>query len=238
LAIVDVHDPAAPAIRSFYLTKENAYDIAVADQRAYLVLYSELQILDVHDPSHPLLLGRLPVGAGFSRIQAVDHLVYLAASEFLVIDVQNPANPIVLGRWGTLDLWRELVVLNDRAYVATHCETHSGYCRQPHAQLDIISVHDPYNPVQLGRYTTTWIKGLQVADNFAYIGIGLGVAIIDVRRPATPLLRSSYLMKGHPENLQLVGNMLVDAHSSDGVHILRIHLDRLPPQILLPIVMQ
>jgi len=72
----------------------------------------------------------------------------------------------------------------------------------------------------------------------AYIGTRQGVAIIDVSQPATPLLRSSYSMTGYIDKLQIVGDMLVVADGWNGVHILRVHLDRLPPQILLPMVMQ
>jgi hypothetical protein len=79
LQIVDVSDPAAPALLGSYDTPGDARGVQVVNSTAYVADDDEgLQIVDVSDPAAPALLGAYDTPGDARGVQVVDDLVYVA----------------------------------------------------------------------------------------------------------------------------------------------------------------
>lgn len=67
----------------------------------------EFNIIDVHDPLHPVWVGGYTVGAGVSAIDVRRGFAYVASDsathELLILDVHNPASPVLAGSYNVYD---------------------------------------------------------------------------------------------------------------------------------------
>ena len=103
-----------------YTTPETIYKIAVAQGYAYLAGPQGLSIVDVHDPTIPLLVGHyaLPDVAYDVAIVGNYALVAAGGAGLVVLDVATPAQLVVVATYGTLDYARQVVSANGLIYVA------------------------------------------------------------------------------------------------------------------------
>ena len=118
----------------------------------------------------------------------------------------NPHNPIEVGFIpGAISTWRDLKVHSYYCYVTN--ETGGG--------MDIISLEDPFNPVKVGEYTSTFTSAhnLFIADGYAYIfganNDAGGCRILDLSNPEYPVevgsWENTYFHDGFVKNDTLYG---------------------------------
>jgi len=124
-----------------------------------------------------------------------------------IFDVStNPHDPIEVGFIpGAISTWRDLKVHSYYCYVTN--ETGGG--------MDIISLEDPFNPVKVGEYTSTFTSAhnLFIADGYAYIfGANYdagGCRILDLSNPEYPVevgsWENTYFHDGFVKNDTLYG---------------------------------
>ncbi len=214
LQIVDVTNPAAPALTGSYNTPGSAYSVHVIENLAYVADdTSGLQIIDVSNPAAPTLTGSYDTPDSARGLQIVGNLAYVAdgSSGLQIINITNPSAPSFIGSYDTPDLARTLQIIGNLAYVADYT---SG--------LQIIDVSNPSAPTLAGSYNTpSYAWGLQVIENLAYVAdFHGGLQIIDVSNPAAPAFRGSYITPDDALGVQVIGNLAYVCDDASGLLII------------------
>jgi len=138
-----------------------------------------LLILDITDPSNPVLTGKTSTPGLVWGIHVSGGQAYVADGEhgLRIINVSDASNPYEEGFYDTEGYARGVVARGRYAYVADFEEG-----------LRIINVTDPSNPYEEGFFDTGGrARGVFVKDNYAYVADGQeGLRIINVSDPANP----------------------------------------------------
>ena len=99
LTIVDVTNPAAPAILGQYSTAYGVRGVAVVGNLAYVQdLFNGVYVLDVSDPTAPTQLGRVSIGVQPRGIAVLGNYLYVIFSDISVkaLDISTPESPQLL----------------------------------------------------------------------------------------------------------------------------------------------
>jgi hypothetical protein len=194
LSILDVSDPAAPALAGRWEPPSGSIRAGSVDgQVAYLATYesggpNHIHAVDVSDPAHPMALGSLSFDEDPRAVASVGHLVYLTTDpELIVIDASDPSVLAVVGSYSaasaTLGL---LAVAGTTAYVAdsSHAYTVGS------DGLHVVDVSDPALPIPVGSFEAAWSSfstRVAVADGLAVVAAELeALHVIDVAEPHSP----------------------------------------------------
>ena len=181
--------------------------VEVQEGYAYVGVGPRLLILNVSNPSHPVLVGQSPVLPTFvESVRVVGDFAYVTKGYggLQIIDVSNPANPTLRGAYDTPGSARGISVVGSLAYVADG------------SSLQVIDVSNPANPTLRGAYNTPGnAYGVSVVGSLAYVADGYysGLQIIDVSNPANPTWRGAYDTPGPAYNVSVVGGL---AYVADG----------------------
>jgi hypothetical protein len=178
--------------------------VAVNGNRAYVGnvywnTYGAFLVLDVSDPSHPVLLGKLEgVQADFNHLRAVGNYVVAALGDGLsVINVNDPAQPQVVTNLNLGNI-SDLQIVGNYAYAISY---NSG--------LVILDISDPTHPAVLASNNSLvcFAQGVSVAGNYAYVvgRCGGTLAVVDVSSP-TNLVVVGSLGLGSPADRIAVKN--------------------------------
>jgi len=177
--------------------------IAVDGERAYAITSgfapetdNALSILDLADPAHPKLLGRL-VEPWLSDVFALDGMAYVtAARSFIVIDCREPAQPRKLGNAYVLPA--DILVRGSLAYLPTHDGLH------------ILDVSDPLAPRQVGHWVTNAnTYDVVLRGDVAFVTGSELLHVVDVHGPALPTLLGERPIPGGALDLDLSGDLLL-----------------------------
>jgi hypothetical protein len=237
----DVTNPDAPALSSSTTLTGTIAAITGMNNLIYVLSYTQyfvpsqwsyytyLTILDISDPSNPIILGRIneltyshyqPPGA----ITLAGTLAYLATGDTLdIIDVGDPAHPQVRTHYDTPGHASDVQIIGDLAYVA-----------DAEAGLSILDISDRLKPTIHGRYIGSPGFNVFTKDGLAYLNTGDMILLVDLHELSRPVPRASYSrVRGQ---FQVVGDLIYVAGGSQGLQILRIHPDRFPSPAFLPLV--
>ncbi len=109
LRVADVHQPSLP-LPAGGLSAQNANDIAISGSYAYLTTNKSLCIIDISNPTSPVLTGSVAIpdngGLQAEGVVVLGNLVFVAGFNdgFAVIDATDKANPVVrLSNQGVAD---------------------------------------------------------------------------------------------------------------------------------------
>ncbi len=189
LQIIDISDPANPAIAGSCLTPDMGGAISLSGNFVYTT-GNDLLIIDIDDPANPVLVQSYdtPGSAGGVFISA-DYAYVCWADQpdfgLEIIDVSDPRNPEFAGRYYLSIYATDVFVSGIYAYLADD-------------DLQIIDISEPSNPVFISsRYTRDDTRYVSVSGDYAYAmsmawsddreyGMG-GIEIIDVSIPSNPI---------------------------------------------------
>ena len=214
LTILDVSDPSRPTCRSHLALPPNGSitAIKVRGNYAYLALINSnesdvaLQIVDVHDPVNPTLLGSFN-GSYANDLEVVGNLVYLTASDLKIVDVSDPAAPALVNTYAVASPYK-IQIVGNRLYVSTGTYV-----------FEILDLADPIHPVRLGGFyegAIGWAT-FSISGNRAYLlKFAGGVDVLDIDSPNNPLLLGTYtnidFLDGHfhpiTRGFQVIDNRL------------------------------
>ena len=96
LLMVDVSDPALPAILAATPGAIVASGVLLAGDQAYVIDGgSTLQVVDITDPTNPALAGSCPLGTASGGLALAGNVLYVAglAGGLLAVDVSDPQAP-------------------------------------------------------------------------------------------------------------------------------------------------
>jgi hypothetical protein len=198
LKVVDVSDPAHPALAGRLILPDTITAIAARENHLYVWTGTRrLNVIDARIPEDPRLAGWIDlegVSQAFSKIEvAGDHVFIWAGSSwgrhgiesapgFRVIDVSNPDAPEEVARVeGT---YASFAVSGSTLAVLTN-EADAGW------RVDLFDVSDPAEPALLGSYrgaANEFPQDVMVDGAFVYVSSYAGLAVIDFSDPTNPIL--------------------------------------------------
>jgi hypothetical protein len=176
-------------------------------------------ILDVSDPTSPVLLSSYNPPALATGIAVRGDLAFVTTEEdLLILDVGDPSSPTLRGLYNTGDA-EDVFVADGRAYLSVRFYDDVGNATG--GSLWILDVNDPSSPVLLGSYASTACWDVDVAGNLAYVAADSGgLEILDVSDPASPTLHGSYDTPGVAYDVCVVGTRAYVADGSHGLQVL------------------
>lgn len=192
LLIVDVTDPSAPVEVGRFRDVDPAgvvvaYGASLGDLFAYVagndfeVDDSEIDglgILDVSDPSDPLLLDTCELEGSFYGMALAGSLVYVANDNLDIVDVSNVMSATWIGAYGisASGAANDLALRGGLAYL-------TGF-----SGLWIVDVTNPLRPVEKGSWTgSRWTNDIALNGDYAYLSAEYsGLHVIDISNPALP----------------------------------------------------
>jgi hypothetical protein len=186
LAVVDITDLNAPHVDTCVMTADQAVDIWVDGDRAYVADYrAGFRVLDVGDPTHPVELGGFDsLNATVDAAAARDSFAFTgwwAPPYFRSFDVSNPGRPIPAGGALVQTIPEDMVLRDTLVYLA-------GRLR-----LNVVNVARPREPVLVGSCVTSSYSGydLAVAGTFAYVA-GLPLFVVSLAQPDSPFVAGEF----------------------------------------------
>jgi hypothetical protein len=215
LQVVDVSQPAAPAVVGSVRTQGGSKSVAVAGRYAYVANYGDnahsLQVFDVSDPSAPVSVGSVPAGYVWAVVVS-GRYAYLTGSQAVqIIDVGNPAAPVQVGSAGSGG-GSALAIAGRYAYVVNFNGPDT---------LQIFDVSNPAAPVQVGSATTTsYPSSVAVSGRYAYVmsdspGGVETLQVFDVSNPAAPVnVSATTIGNGWSFSLSVAGRYVYVANYS------------------------
>jgi hypothetical protein len=166
----------------------DATALAVSGDRAYVTFSNEdgvtpigsLHMIDIRDPTNPLLLGVSELRAPATGIAAMGNYAYVAEAASIefddgterggleIIDITNPPVLQRVASHPNSGWWAQAVTISgQRAYVT---ETASG--PESGSRIEIIDIGNPANPQRLGAYNTSStpnVRGVAASGNYVYL---------------------------------------------------------------------
>ena len=227
LLIVDIGNPAQPALLGWCDTPGYAYGVHVSGTLAYVADGpSGLQIIDVSNPAQPSIIGFYTSYVETSNVYVLGTQAYLAnAGNLQIIDVSDPAMPRLLGSYDTLGDAYGVWVSGNLAYIAWAREFNGG--------VEIVDVSVPSLCWSRGSYSTpnratdVFVSGglayvtWSYLDDNRWIEVG-GLQVLDVRDPSQPQLLGSAPTPTGAYEVRTLGGLAFVAGGFSGLQIFNI----------------
>jgi hypothetical protein len=195
LAVVDVSDPASP----LFVGRVNPYDVedvVVAGDLAFVSSRDGMSVLDVAVPVPTSAIGGLDLGLCNGLDVSGDHTFLATDNEVMAVDISDPGEPRQVGVVGITTNALDVVVEGSHAYVTS-----------PFG-LEVVDITDPTAMLLVGGLRLGPLFGfnLDVNGSYAYLpDITLGLHIVDVSVPASPVLVSTVLTPYPPWDVRVAG---------------------------------
>jgi hypothetical protein len=214
--------------------RDFAYGVAVGGPYVFLAAGNAgLEIFEASDPAHPRRLGQIDtatlaldivVDGGYAYVVLEGRwngATNVSGSGLDVIDVRDPANPKRVGGFETDGPVTAVVVVGNRAFVASMSNYQGPPWIWQGGGVDVLDLSDPAQPSRIGRFATSgpalalgYAGGLLcVLDSGAWTGwerAGAHVAVLDVATSSSPRKLGEYPLAGGGEVSKIV---LVDHYA-------------------------
>jgi len=192
-----------PAVAGSALVPGPVTNLAASDGIA-CVGSSGLDVLDISDPSAPVLLGHLDVATPIEDIDIVGSRAYVATSTALqIVDLTDPATPEVMGVFVSTGLKTAVSVSGTWAFLARYHAIGGG------TFLDTIDVSDPTSPSVVGSFAVNTLHDFVVEGTWAYLTTVFAgfLKVVDFSDPVAPVQVASIPLPDDATNVQVSGNM-------------------------------
>jgi hypothetical protein len=209
VTILDISAANPEAVGSIE-TPGSPNGLAIGDDCLYIADGdSGLQVLDIGDPSTPVITGSHQTPSAAYDVDLQGGLCYVACgfAGLIVVDVSNPQDIREIGLYDTPDRAVDVFVQGDYAYVA---DRYSG--------LLVVDISDPAHPDSAGSLPTSfWISNVLVRNEIAYITYGEYVATVDIGDPASPKLMDAVHIGFWLNDLAAIGDYIFATNGWDGI---------------------
>ncbi len=162
-----------------------AYDVQVEDDIAFVADAGDgFWILDVNDPTNPLILSHKLIGGVEHRLQVKENIAFVADyhNGLFIFNVTNPSNPQQIANYGNQV---DFVVCNDD--IACFGDPH----------LSILNISDLTNPTELYSYEDFPVMDIIIRDDILFcLGVFTGLKILNISNPIAPVLVNQWLTSG------------------------------------------
>lgn len=200
-----------------------AHVVCVQGNRAYVGAGPDLEVLDVSDPAHPRLAGRVTLPYTVLDVCVSGSYAYVAAGSqgLYVMDVSDPANPIPVGVYDDLACAYAVAVSDSHVYVAAGP-----------AGLHVVDMSDPTTPTPVGTLPIpgTWTHHVAVSDRpsagsgqahayvagYDYEADQVRWQVVDVSNPAAPAMLGVHDLPGWAWGAAAAGDRIYVADGRRG----------------------
>ncbi|MBC8033175.1 MAG: hypothetical protein H7Y03_03455 [Chitinophagaceae bacterium] len=162
---------------------------AIVGNYMYIVDYSDLKVLNIMDPSNPVLKNTTPVGFEIETIYPFKDKLFIGSTSVVhIFSVTDPEHPQKLSTAISPEVLRRCdpVVAKDSVAYAT-LRT-NGTCGGTQSILAAYDIKDITNPVQKSTFPVTEPYGLGYADSALYVCDKSGLLVFDIRNGYYPNL--------------------------------------------------
>jgi hypothetical protein len=169
-------------VRGSAATPGIANEVQVVDTVAYLAAGEEgLQIIDVRNPTKPVLRGSYKTPNRATGIHVANNLAYVSNDcdtaqrcQVQIIDVRNPARPLLRGTYPIPGSTSDVEVTGNVGYILTST-----------GELQVVDLRNPAAPKVCTTYKLPRpfsVETLHVADDLVYVAsAGEGLQIVRVQ---------------------------------------------------------
>ncbi|QDV22551.1 LVIVD repeat protein [Aureliella helgolandensis] len=174
----------------------------------------QLHVIDVSDPSSPMLLASHSTPKGLSNydLAVSGSTIYLAnAGGLRIADATNPQTLVMRSNFVGRGRWvRGVDVVGSTAYIAT--SMHGGA-----SWLQIIDASDPMTAVQTGLYRSTGgAQDVSVCGDLAVLADrAAGIIVLDVSEPQNVRRVGYFRTKGRSNEVDIFGELAFVAMDGD-----------------------
>jgi len=188
-------------------------DVVVQGGFAYCSMIEGLAVLNVSDPSTPILVGQLFLpNTGKRQLVVRGDFVYLAGGYggLQIVNISDPVHPVLVASLDTPDWAMDLELAGDYAYVSDF------------SRLLIFDISDPYAPLQVAQSGPIIARAYTaaVAGNYLYVAGGPnGFHIVDISDPAAPILVQTIKPFEFTELLEIGGDTLYVQNNSSYIYM-------------------
>jgi len=203
-------------------------DVDVVGNTAYVVRRDGLSVVDITDPSKPVLRGFYKDADGYTNdVVIVGNYAVVASTPVKIVDVSNPDSPTLAGQ---LPVEAHTVFADgNRIYFGSLDGTAPVY-----------DFTDPVHPVRLGAYNTgaSYVHDLYIEGGIAYLNAWeKGFFVVDYTNPAAPALLGHWQSPQHTSHSSWVttlGGRRVAIHGEEsyGAHLSVLDVDPASPQFM------
>lgn len=220
IVILDVSNPTDPVFLSELLIDGLFVDdLDYIGNYLYVVDhggYPSFKVFSVVDPQNPEIVGGFHVDMSATCIAVEDTIAYAGfdvtggAGGLEILSIADLTNVRPIS-----DIWlstaREVLVDDTLVYVTTELEG-----------LQIVSVSDPSDPLEVGHYNTIAVaEAVALVDTIAYVA-ARDIHVISVADPSSPMEISSYSTPGNPIGIVCTDSFAYLADGDQGFRILSI----------------
>jgi hypothetical protein len=211
LHIIDVSNPAAPAVAGVYQGLNSVQNLFVENTLVYVVDYDGMKIVDVQDPLNPFLTGSISLESDDIVVQ--QNRVYIASNPLyginglFIADVSQPTVPKMLGSYSTMGWVNDVLVDSGNTFIAAYASGMHIIDEQSNLMSSF-----PMKPEN----TFSEVKDIAVAGSTAYVAIqnailetdyslsGSSVVYIyDISIPSKPLLLGNYSVQQYAYRIEI-----------------------------------
>ena len=216
LQVVDVSNPASPALLASYNNLLYSTNIAVVDTMLYVMDVQGLTIFNLVNPGLPQFEGKYAhnyyAGAVDQAFAIRDTLAFLALGDsgVQIINIADFSAPVLVNSY-TSPRASGVDVVDSLMYIA---DEDSG--------LVIVNVADPMNPELLGVYHTFLCRNVRVSGDYAYLGSS-GFEAVNIVDPLFPYQAGIYYTSGLVLGSVISGQY---AYIADWYEFLVLHMTR------------
>ncbi|MCC6874938.1 MAG: hypothetical protein IT378_11590 [Sandaracinaceae bacterium] len=206
-SVVDCRNEASPSVVGSLGV--DGLDVEARGGRVYLVTLLHLRIVDVADPTQPMLLSETEVGSTIRALAVQGNHAFIAdSSGLIVVDVTAPGTPAEVGALA-ISHATDLAFAGELLLVAAR----SGGVR-------VIDVSTPSAPVEVGSYSTDLdARRVTAEGDLGYAGGMSGIRAIDLADPASP--RPLAELQTFPAELVAQGGVLFVMTDLRGLEIVQ-----------------
>ena len=218
LRVVNVTNPASPAIVANFRTSGWVYDVAVSGSFAYITDdNSRLRVVDISNPASPATVGSVVMSGDGTDVEVSGSFAYATYAAgyyygFQVVDVSNPASPALMGSlvMSDPDDVRGVAVSGSFAYLAGHYSM----------GLRVVNISNPASLAIVGSVAMpNSAFGVAVSGSFAYVVGYSGLQVVDVSNPASPAIVGSVDTPDNGIDVAVSGSFVYVADSDSGLQV-------------------
>lgn len=206
LLVMDIQQPSEPKIVA-HLHVGAATDLALSGHYAYVATYEGLAVVDLADPSRPVLLTNQPSGGTYTTGVAVQgNFAFVAAFDagLQVFDLIDPAKPGSVGYAPMPGIARSVAVSGGYAYLTGGTNL-----------LQVVSITNPVRPEVIARMGGgSDARSIFIAEPYACVtDYSAGLYVLNISRPSTPYLVAAYYSRSSSATARDRNIYLADAWS-------------------------
>lgn len=215
---LDLTAPAQIPIIQNRRTSTPIFDIVAVDERLYLLTAEALEIIDVTTPAKLFTVAVYPIAE-----PTLQNLWYVAANRthaylgdtvgnVWLVDLTTAPQPLKSPAYRGLGQVGAMALVDNYAYLPA-----------PGVGVRILKMSATGTLTQVGLYATTeTISKIAVAHGYAYLVGALGLSIVDVRAPGSPLLATRYPLPNVVHDLTIADNYAFLATGKAGLLVLEV----------------